>query len=121
MSRPPPVPVSTRTHDPPGVGQPMSFPSEDKCNMLIRTIPHWLPRLSDQLTYAHRTYPVLVHGIPATFDTSHDSQDVATLLSRNMNIITHPSALQHTEFLSCAQTQDQSLHKACHSLILLVF
>ena len=60
---------------------------------------HW-PKLSDQLSYMHETYPIIVHGIPASFETSCDSKYVASLLGVNPTLIMHLSALQHAEFLT---------------------
>ena len=50
----------------------------------------WLPKLLDQLFLAHRTHPVLVHGMPGTFDTSINSEDVAELINNNNEFIEHP-------------------------------
>ena len=91
--------------------------TEIECKMPITMIHKWLPKLSNQLSYMHQTYPVLVHGIPTTFNTSHDGWDVTVnLISYNSNIITQSSALQHVEFLTCMHSQMP--HKTHGSLIL---
>ena len=83
--------------------------------MLVQTVPSWLPKLSNRLTYSVQTYPILIHGIPPDFETSHDSPDVAKFLNDNEDVITHLSSLQHTEFLT--GTHDPSQHRLHHSLI----
>jgi len=85
-------------------------------DMLTGTIHHWLPILSDKLTFAVKTYLVLVHSVPTNFETSHDSLDVTALLADNEDVISHPSLLQHTEFIT--HTHNQSLFKAHHSLVM---
>ena len=50
--------------------------TEAGCTTLIEAIDKWLPILSDWLLYSHKTYPVMVHRIPTTFNTSWDSTDV---------------------------------------------
>ncbi|KAF8573702.1 hypothetical protein K439DRAFT_1320373, partial [Ramaria rubella] len=64
------------------------------------------------------TYPVLVHGIPSTFDPSRHSSDIATLLNNNEIIIPHPSSLQHAEFLSPSSRHNTTPPKSHRSLIL---
>ena len=56
------------------------------------------PALIHILTY--RTYPVLVHGVPTTFDMLCNGWDIPHLINTNTNIITHPLSVQHTEFLA---------------------
>ena len=58
----------------------------------------WLPKLWDQLVLAHRTYPILVHSVPSTFDTSINSKDVADIIDSNDEFIKHPSVIQCIEF-----------------------
>ena len=73
--------------------------TEAECKMLVETVHRWLPRLSVRLSYMHKTYPVVVHGIPTAFDTSRDGRDVTiNLIGNNADIIAHPSTLQHVEF-----------------------
>jgi hypothetical protein len=74
----------------------------------------WLPSLSDQLSLVPRTYPVLVHGFPTSFDSSRDSDDVVHLLNDNDHLIPHLADVQHTEFL----THSAVTSKAHSSLIL---
>ena len=75
--------------------------TEAEHKMLVEMIHKWLPRLSVQLSYIHKTYPVVVHGIPTAFNMSCNGQDITiNLISNNTNIITHPSMLQHAEFLT---------------------
>ena len=84
--------------------------SKAEHKMCTGMIQRWLPKLSDQLSYTHKTYLVLVHGIPTAFDMSCDGQDLTiNLISNNANIIMHPLTLQHTEFLT--QAHNQSSHK----------
>ena len=47
--------------------------SEAEHDTLTSSINKWLPKLSDGLTFIHKTYPVLIHGIPTSFDTSRNS------------------------------------------------
>ena len=54
--------------------------------------------------------------MPTTFNPSHDSSHIASFLNENSNIITHPSMLQHAEFLS--RPWGTSPHKSHSSLIL---
>ena len=65
----------------------------------------WLPKLSDQLVLACRTYPVLVHSMPSTFDKSINGEDVADIINSNDELIEHPSAIQHVKFLPHKRTQ----------------
>ena len=43
--------------------------TEARCTALIKAIDEWIPILSDRLLYSRKTYPVIVHGIPTTFET----------------------------------------------------
>ena len=66
----------------------------------MEAIDEWLPNLSDQLIYSRKTYPVIVHGIPTSFDTSWDSKDILEhLIDYNSDIFEHPSAILGTKFL----------------------
>ena len=65
----------------------------------------WLPKLLDQLVLAHRTYPILVHSMPSTFDTSTNGKDVADIIDSNDEFIKHPSVIQHIKFLPHKRTQ----------------
>jgi hypothetical protein len=68
-------------------------------DFLAETARRWVPRLSDQLSAVQKTYPILVHGIPFSFDPSRDGDDVRHLITQNGHLIPHPSALQRAEFL----------------------
>ena len=92
--------------------------SEAVRDMLIGSIHEWLPQLSDSLTYIPKTYPVLIHGMPTSFDTSHDSPNINALLDVNLDIILHPSTLQHVEFLIC---NPGCLQHKTHSSVVLHF
>ena len=84
---------------------------------LVEAIDEWLPILSDWLLYSRKTYPVIVHRIPTTFDTSRDSADVCEhLIDYNSDIFACPSTLLSAEFLGgkCNRTSQ----KARGSLIL---
>ena len=61
-------------------------------DMLVENIDRWLPILSKWLWYTCKTYPILIHRVPTSFDTSRDSEDVNHhLLALNTDIIrTHP-------------------------------
>ena len=83
---------------------------------LTETAYLWLPWLSDKLHVAPTTYPIIVHGIPTSFDPSRDSDDITAFLEENHRLFDHPSALQHAEFISRAL--DHSRSKAHSSLIL---
>ncbi|KAF8583137.1 hypothetical protein K439DRAFT_1617699 [Ramaria rubella] len=56
--------------------------SKDEWDHLIETAHHWLPTLSGHLHITPKTYPILVHGIPISFETC-DSDDIAALLDEN--------------------------------------
>ncbi len=88
-------------------------------DMLVATVDRWLPKLSGQLYYTCKTYPVLVHGVPTSLDPpkgGEDGEDIATLLiNDNADIITHPVVLKHTEFLT--HNIDKEPHKAHRSLV----
>ena len=64
---------------------------------LVDMIHQWLPRLLDQLSYMHRTFPVLVNGAPSTINMALNSKDVEELLSMNADYIMRLSAVQHIE------------------------
>ena len=71
-----------------------------RCDVLVETIDRWLPILSKQLWYSRKTYLILIHGVPTSFDTLCDSEDVNHhLLALNTDIILCPSALQGIKFL----------------------
>ena len=65
----------------------------------MQSVDGWLPKLSEQLSYTPKTYPILVHGIPASFDISLKGEDITNLIEQNTNAITHPPALQRAELL----------------------
>ena len=68
--------------------------------MLVETVNEWLPKLLEWLRYSHKVYPVLVHGVPTSIDTSCDSKNVNdNLIDYNLDIITCPKALQSVKFL----------------------
>ena len=82
-------------------------------------VHRWLPRLSDRLFYACKTYPVLVDNVPCTFDTTLDSKDVEELVATNADYIKHPLAIQCIEPLprrwgrtSCRETCALIIHFA---------
>ncbi|KAF8583138.1 hypothetical protein K439DRAFT_1349356, partial [Ramaria rubella] len=54
------------------------------------------------------TYPILVHGIPISFETC-DSDDIAALLDENRHLV-HPSMLQHAEFISHSPQSNKKTH-----------
>ncbi|KIJ51710.1 hypothetical protein M422DRAFT_104976, partial [Sphaerobolus stellatus SS14] len=64
------------------------------------------------------TYPVVVHGFPTEFDPSRDSDDTSNLIKCNEDIISHPSALQHAEFISRKDLENIQSTKTHSSLIL---
>ncbi|KAF8574396.1 hypothetical protein K439DRAFT_1319617, partial [Ramaria rubella] len=83
--------------------------SKDKWDHLIETAHRWLPNLSGHLHITPKTYPILVHGIPTSFETSRDSDDIAALLDENCHLV-HPSMLQHAEFISWSPQSDKKTH-----------
>ncbi|KAF8580297.1 hypothetical protein K439DRAFT_1357325, partial [Ramaria rubella] len=108
--------------------------AKDEQDHLIKTTHCWLPNLSSSLHITPQTYPILVHGIPTSFETSRDSDDIVTLLDENchlihpsmlsstlqcshppFNALIHPSMLQNVEFISHSP---QSVKKAHSSLLL---
>ena len=86
--------------------------TEVEQDWLVAAADKWLPKLSDQLVLAcslsHRTYPILVHGMPSTFDTSINGEDVADITDSNDEFIEHPSVIQHVKFLPHKRTQAAS-------------
>ena len=86
-------------------------------DFFAETARHWVPRLSDQLSAVQKTYLILVHGIPTSFDLSRDGDDVHHLITPNHHLIPHPPALQHTEFLP-SYNHAASLCKTCGSLVI---
>ena len=78
---------------------------------LVEAINKWLPILSDRLLYSHKTYPVIVHGIPTTFDMLRDGADVCKhLVDYNLDIFAHPSTLLSVKFLGgkCNRTSQKT-------------
>ena len=92
--------------------------SEAECDFLACAAHRWALRLSSQLSVAHKTFPVLVHGMPTNFDPSRSSDDIRHLIVQNNHLVTHPSVLQHAEFLSQPRTGTAFQHKTHGSLIL---
>ena len=73
--------------------------TEAEHGVLVKSIDSWLPKLSEQLSYIPKTYPILVHGILTYFDTSCEGQDIANLIQQTTDAITHPPALQRAKLL----------------------
>ena len=90
--------------------------SEDELQHLLSTAALWIPHLSPQLSVALKAYPIIVHGIPVSFDPARDSGDIAALLEENCHLLGHPSALQHAEFISRAPDRN---HSKTHSSLVL--
>ena len=84
--------------------------------MLVELIGEWLPKLSKGLVYSRKAYPILVHGVPTPFDTSHGHKDVRDLLEYNTDIITHQSTLLGIELLN--KKQSGMPHEMHGSLVL---
>ena len=82
----------------------------------MKSIDSWLPKLSEQLSYVPKTYPILVHGVLASFDTSHEGEDIADLIQQNTDAITHPPALQRAELL--VKNGGHMSHRTRGSLVL---
>ena len=68
--------------------------------MLVELISEWLPKLSKDLIYSRKAYPILIHSVRTPFDTSHSSEDVHDLLEYNSDIITRQSTLLGTKSLN---------------------
>ena len=84
---------------------------------LTELIDDWLPELSEQLWYSHKNYPVLVHGFPISFSTSHNSNNVNEyLIEDNMDIFTCLSALR--SFKCLGNNGGQAPQKLHSSLVL---
>ena len=62
------------------------------CDMMVETVEAWLPKLLDRLHYVQKTYPVIMHRVPA---------DSISLVVR-MGEISWPSLLSTTLTLSCS-------------------
>ena len=82
----------------------VSMESEARWDMTVDTIDQWLPKLSSQLRYIPRTYPVIVHGVPTMSVPPHideESGDLTALFcEQNTDIITCPAALKQAAFLA---------------------
>ena len=77
-------------------------------DMMVETVEAWLPKLSDQLHYVQKTYPVIVHRVPTDFVSlvSEDGGDLMALIAEhNTDIITRPDALKRAEFLAPGRNQ----------------
>ncbi|KIJ39527.1 hypothetical protein M422DRAFT_174996 [Sphaerobolus stellatus SS14] len=92
--------------------------TEEDRDFLIKNAPTWLPEFSPGLRLSIPTYPVVIHGFPTEFDPSRDSDDISNLLKCNEDIISHPSSLQHAEFISCKNPENIQSTKTHSSLIL---
>ena len=57
--------------------------------VLVEAIDEWLPNLLDRLIYSQKTYPVIVHGIPTSFNTSWDSKDILEHLRHLQRRVAH--------------------------------
>ena len=90
--------------------------TEVEQDWLVAATDKWLPKLSDQLLLACRTFPVLVHNVPSTFDTSINGKDVADIIDSNDKFIKHSSVIQHVEFLPHRRAQAAS--RETHALII---
>ena len=55
--------------------------TEVGCDVLVAEIDKWLPKLSNQLHYCHKTYPVLIHGVPIS--GMEDNKIMAVLVNEN--------------------------------------
>ena len=88
-------------------------------NTLIEVVDDGLSRLSEHLWYSHKFYPVLVHGVPVSFDTSRDGKDVNDeLINYNTDIMACPVALWSVEFLG---GNNSHLPQTTHSSLILNF
>ena len=90
--------------------------TEEDRDQLVAAADRWLPKLSDLLSLARRTYPVLVLGVPSTFNMSINGEDMRGIIDSNNEFIEHPSAIQHVEFLPHRRTQAASREN--HALII---
>ena len=79
--------------------------TEAEQNRLMESADKWLPKLSDQLSLACKTYPVLVHSMPGTFDTSINGEDIVEIINKNEKFIEHPSVIQCVELLPHKRAQ----------------
>ena len=73
------------------------------CDKMVDTVGDWLPKLSDQLHYVQKTYPIIVHRVPAEFAllADEDGEDLTALIVKhNADIIMRPEALKQAEFLA---------------------
>ena len=78
------------------------------CDKMVDTVGDWLPKLSDQLHYVQKTYPVIMHRVPAEFTllAGEDGKDLmALIVEHNADIIVWPEALKHAEFLAPSHSQ----------------
>ena len=62
--------------------------SEAECDFLACAAHRWALRLSSQLSVAHKTFPVLVHGMPTNFDPLRSSADIRHLITQNDHLVT---------------------------------
>ena len=83
------------------------------CDRMVDTVDAWLPKLTDQLHYVQKTYPVIMHRVPAEFTllAKEDGEDLtALIIEHNADIIVRPEALKQAEFL--APSHGQAPHSA---------
>ena len=78
---------------------------ENGHNRMVTTVVDWPPKLSDQLCYTPKIYPVIVCGVPAaTALIAH--KELTTLIAKhNLDVITWPKALQQAKFLGSGHCQ----------------
>ena len=82
--------------------------TKEERNMMIATVDTWLPKVSDQLKYVQKTYPVIVYDVPTACvsPVSNTDEDLAALvIEHNADVLVRPEALLRAEFLAPGRGQ----------------
>ena len=89
------------------------------CDRMVATVADWLPKLSDQLCYTPKTYPVIVCGVPAAAALVARKDLAALIVEHNLDVIVWLEALKWAEFLgSCRREAAHGVQALPTSIVL---
>jgi hypothetical protein len=78
--------------------------SANTCDHLLNNLDYWLPSLSSKLK-SHKDYcAVIVHGMPTSFNTDFDGDDVMQLLWKNESCLPHPESIHEVQWIGHTST-----------------